>query len=203
LRIGVERFAISGPDRYTKLAQTPSSPKIFLLPNFETQSPRNVADVVNAQAARFHIERLRFASRFKKSLRHNCNCDFPQRIIGASDDPCDEVRAHSQCDPSNALSMASASSVNTSLSSAVSFSFCWCNRNAVQVDSRLAHFDRAISLTGGQHGEEGEESEEDGEEGSQEEEVQEEVRSRRRQLPTEQVGVVTRSLMVLCACERS
>ena len=51
----------------------------------------------------------------------------------------------------------------------------------------------AISLTGGQHGEEGEEGEEDGEEGSEEEEVQEEVRSRRRQLPTEQVGVVTRS----------
>ena len=45
----------------------------------------------------------------------------------------------------------------------------------MQVDSRLAHFDRAISLTGGQHGEEGEESEEDGEEGSEEEEVQEEV----------------------------
>jgi hypothetical protein len=43
---------------------------------------------------------------------------------------------------------------------------------------------KAISLTGVQHGEEGEESEEDGEEGSEEEEVQEEVRSRRRQLPT-------------------
>jgi hypothetical protein len=62
---------------------------------------------------------------------------------------------------------------------------------------------KAISLTGGQHGEEGKESEEDGEEGSEEEEVQEEVRSRRRQLPTEQVGVVTRSLTSLCASERT
>jgi hypothetical protein len=139
----------------------------------------------------------------KKLLRDRPNLNFLRRGISVNGDTGDDVRAHSQRDLSNALRTLRAASVNTSLSTTVSFSFCWCNRNAVQVDSRLAHFDRAISLTGGQHGEEGKESEEDGEEGSQEEEVQEEVRSRRRQLPTEQVGVVTRSLIQLCASERT
>src|SRR5947207_9144990 len=93
------------------------------------------------------------------------------------------VRAHSQDDLSLVRRSARAASINTSLSTTVSFSFCWCNRNAVHVDSRCARF-RSSHLIGGQHGEEGKESEEDGEEGSEEEEVKEEVRSRRRQLPT-------------------
>jgi hypothetical protein len=104
---------------------------------------------------------------------------FPQRFIRQRDDRRIEVRAHSQRHLSLARSMPRTVGVNTSLSSTVSFSFCWCNRNALHVDSRCAHFDRAISLTGGQHGKEGKESEEDGEEGSEEEEVKEEVRSRR------------------------
>jgi hypothetical protein len=141
--------------------------------------------------------------RFKKLLRHKRNLNFAQRVISVGDEARDQVRAHSQRDLPYALRALRGPSINTSLSGTVSFSFCWCNRNAVQVDSRLAHFDRAISLTGGQHGEEGKESEEDGEEGSQEEEVQKEVRSRRRQLPTEQVGFVTRSLTSLCASERT
>jgi hypothetical protein len=112
------------------------------------------------------------------------NLKLQQRVIGALIDADDHVRAQSQGDLSIAHRALRAASINTSLSSAVSFSFCWCNRNAVQVDSRLAHFDQAISLTGGQHGEESEEGEEDGEEGSEEEEVQEEV-TRRRQSLTE------------------
>ena len=58
------------------------------------------------------------------------------------------VRAHSQDDLSLVRRSARAASINTSLSTTVSFSFCWCNRNAVHVDSRCARFDRAISLEG-------------------------------------------------------
>jgi len=192
LRIGAPRFAKIGAAGYTKLAAAPSSTKIFLLRSFATQSPRHVIDVVNARSARFVSVLHRSTLRFKKALRGKLNLKIQESIIGASTDEDEQVRAQSQGVLSIAHRAPNAASINTSLSSAVSFSFCWCNRNAVQVDSRLAHFDQAISLTGGQHGEEGEEGEEDGEEGSEEEEVQEEV-IRRRQSLTEQVSVVTRS----------
>jgi hypothetical protein len=179
LRIASARFAKIDVADYTKLSAAASSTKIFLLPSFATQSPRSVIGVVNAPRDRFVCVLECLIARFKKVLRLRHNSNFPQHDLAAYIDTCDHVHTQSQGDLSIAHRTLHAASVNTSLSSAVSFSFCWCNRNAVQVDSRLAHFDRAISLTGGQHGKESEEGEEDGEEGSEEEEVQEEVRSRR------------------------
>jgi hypothetical protein len=178
------RFAKIGAAGYTKLAVAPSSTKIFLLRSFATQSPRNAFGVVNTRRDGFVFALRHSLARFKKALCDGANLKPRSRIIGASIDVDDDVRTQSQGDLSIAHRAPRAASINTSLSSAVSFSFCWCNRNAVQVDSRLAHFDQAISLTGGQHGEESEEGEEDGEEGSEEEEVQEEV-TRRRQSLTE------------------
>jgi hypothetical protein len=142
LRIASARFAKIGVVGYTKLAAVRSSTKIFLLRSSATQSLRNAADAVNARHGRFVFALLRLIYRFKKALHSRPNLQYQQRVIAVSIDAGDDVRAQSQRNLPNAHRSPRAVTINTSLSSAVSFSFCWCNRNAVQVDSRLAHFDQ-------------------------------------------------------------
>jgi hypothetical protein len=137
IRIGDPRFgsraAAGGPTE----APAALIMKIFSLPKWATQSPRNSIFRARCDKGSVHCDLVRVKRQSKKVLqcRHFLH-SLPTRIekisarLALSCALLARLRVEARCARSPLL-------VNTSLSGTLFFSVCWCIRDVVHLDSRV------------------------------------------------------------------